>query len=281
AAFDRLREAWAQRGRETWHAAMGVLAERLARAALDQESLAAADWTDRLSSVGAVLGLRREAANTPRDKAMRTLAERLDADIRRSTDRLIRLHGLEGHATDVVLTRLAEHFAVNEPVDEGKAAIWGGLVTGALAGLKADIVSGGLTMGGGLLAGGVLGALSAAGVARGVNVMRGVEVTTLRWDDKVLDGLARSALLGYLAVAHYGRGRGDWAESEHPAFWGEAVDAVMADRSAALQGIWSRQRGAASPRSDELTQALQGWLIEASADLLMRLYPTARLPRKR
>ncbi|CAG1018089.1 hypothetical protein BURC_02821 [Burkholderiaceae bacterium] len=279
-AFDRLREAWAQRGRATWHAAMGVLAERLARASLDQETLAAADWTDRLSSVGAVLGLRRDGAHTPRDIAMRTLAERLDADIRRSTDRLIRLHGLEGHATEVVLTRLAEHFAVNEAVDEGKAAIWGGLVAGALAGLKADIVSGGLTMGGGLLAGGVLGALSAAGVARGVNVMRGVDVTTLHWEDKVLDGLARSALLGYLAVAHYGRGRGDWAESEHPAFWGEAVDAVMADHGAALQGIWARHRGAGSSRSAELTQALQAWLIDASGALLLRLYPTARLPRQ-
>jgi hypothetical protein len=275
AAFDRLRDAWARRGRETWHAAMGVLAERLARAALDRETVPSADWSDRLSGVGAVLGLRREGASSPRDKAMHALAQRLDEDIRRSTDRLIRLHGLEGHATDVVLTRLAEHFAVNEPVDEGRAAVWGGLITGALAGLKADIVSGGLTMGGGLLAGGVLGALSAAGVARGVNVMRGVEVATLSWDDKVLAGLARSALLGYLAVAHYGRGRGDWAESERPAFWGEAVDAVMAEHGAALQNLWARHRVA----PDELAPALQAWLIDASGALLLRLYPAAPLAR--
>ncbi|EWS53287.1 hypothetical protein X551_03916 [Methylibium sp. T29] len=94
---------------------------------------------------------------------MQALAERLDADVRASTDRLIHLHGLDGRATERVLTRLAEHYAVREPASEGKAAVLGGLLTGALAGLKADIATGGLTLGGGLLAGGVLGALGAAG----------------------------------------------------------------------------------------------------------------------
>ena len=49
------------------------------------------------------------------------------------------------------------------------------MVTGALMGLKADILSGGLTLGGGMLAGGVLGALGGAGLARGYNQVKGVE----------------------------------------------------------------------------------------------------------
>ena len=50
-------------------------------------------------------------------------------------------------------------------MDESKAALIGGALTGALVGLKADVAAGGLTLGGGLLAGGLLGALGAAGLA--------------------------------------------------------------------------------------------------------------------
>ena len=35
------------------------------------------------------------------------------------------------------------------------------------------------------------------------------------------------ALLSYLAVAHFGRGRGEWEEAEHPPFWVDEVKAVM------------------------------------------------------
>jgi len=269
-AFQRLRTAWRERGVATWRAAMAVLGERLARAALDKETLPGGDWTDKLSEVSTALGLRRGRNGTPRDKAMRALAERLDADIRASTDRLIELHGLSGHATEVVLTRLAEHYAVHERVSEGRAALWGGLVSGALAGLKADIATGGLTMGGGLLAGGVIGALTAAGAARGYNLMRGVDVSTLSWEDAVLDELAQSALLGYLAVAHYGRGRGDWTASEHPAFWRDAVKEVLAPRLEALHRIWDRREA-----GDAIRAPLRDWFVDASGALLRRLYPAA------
>jgi hypothetical protein len=271
--FERLRAAWDERGRATWRAAMQVLAERLARAALDREPVPESGWSGRLKDLGAALGLRRDGASTAREHAMRALAERLDADIRGSTDRLIRLHGLGGHATDVVLTRLAEHYAVHEPFDEGKAAVWGGVVTGALAGLKADVLSGGMTLGGGLLAGGVLGALGALGLAKGFNLVRGIDAPSLTWTEAVLDELARSALLGYLAVAHYGRGRGDWAASEHPDFWQDSVADVMAASGEALHALWER-RGSGDD-APALATELRPWFEEASGTLLRRLYPEA------
>ena len=171
----------------------------------------------------------------------------------------------------MVLTRLAEHYAVHEPLDEGKAAVWGGVVTGALAGLKADLLSGGMTLGGGLLAGGVLGALGALGLAKGFNLVRGIDAPSLTWTDAVLDELARSALLGYLAVAHYGRGRGDWAASEHPDFWQDSVADVMAASGEALHALWER-RGAGDAA---LASELRPWFEEASGTLLRRLYPEA------
>ena len=272
AAFARLRSAWRQRQQDTWRASCAVLAERLARAALDRAEVASSGWTGRVREFGSALGLPSGAGATPREQAMQALAERLDTDLRTSTDRMIALHGLDGHASAVVQQRLAEHFAAREPVSEGKAAVVGGMVSGALVGLKADILSGGLTLGGGLLAGGVLGALGAMGLARGYNQLRGADKPTLTWSDAVLDELARSALLGYLAVAHFGRGRGDWAASEHPRIWSATVDEVLVERQPALQRAWAT-RATASPES--LRAALDAVLAEATRALLLRLYPQA------
>jgi hypothetical protein len=275
----RLTDAWAQRQHGVWQQSMAVLADRLARAARDRETLQRdAVWRAPLQRLGTALGL--PAGDDPQARAMAALAERLDHEIRRSTDALIRLHGLGGAASGDVLDQLARHFARREPVSEGKAALWGGAVAGALAGLKADLATGGLTLGGGLLAGGVLGALGAAGAARGVNRIRGLQQPLLAWDEAVLDALLRSALLGYLAVAHHGRGRGDWQPVDSPPAWDDAVDAALASRRDAAQALW-RERAAwlAQPVSDAAPAAWQAalttLLTEASADALRRLYPEA------
>jgi hypothetical protein len=218
-----------------------------------------------------LIGLFRSGQARPRDHAMQSLATRLDVDIRASTDRLIKLHGLDGRATCVVLVRLAEHYAAQEPLSEGKAAMWGGMLTGALAGLKADLATGGLTLGGGLLVGGLLGALGGAGLAKGVNVVRGVPQPTLAWADTALTELVKSALLGYLAVAHFGRGRGDWTDGEAPAFWQAAIDDVMKERAAGLRDQLQPRAPPGDPA--ELEDALTDWFKAAAGDLLDRLYP--------
>ncbi len=272
AAFARLQQAWQARAQDTWHRAVGVLAQRLAAAAGDREAVPDTGWPGRLKEAGAALGLRRESTRTPTDEAMARLAVRLQANVRESTDRLIRLHGLGGSAADEVLARLAEHYAVREPLDEGKAAAFGGIVTGALTGLKADIATGGLTLGGGMLAGGILGALGALGVARGVNTLRGIDARTVAWTDAVLDDLVRSSLLGYLAVAHYGRGRGDWVVSENPQRWAELVDTLMHETAGQRADLWARRGGGMNAFTRSLEERLAQW----TGELLRRLYPDAR-----
>jgi hypothetical protein len=270
-ACARLSAQWLHRRRETFDASLVVLAERLARAALDREPVADPGWSDRLRELGVALGVRREVQDSPRQLAMHALAERLDRDIRTSSDRLIALHGLGGHASAEILIRLADHYAVRERLSEGKAATLGGVVTGALAGLKADLASGGLTFGAGLLVGGVLGALGAAGLARGYNLVRGAGVTTVTWTEEVLDELAVSALLGYLAVAHYGRGRGDWAPSEYPAHWQDTVAAAFARHREAFRNAWSLR--ADNDPSDTMGPALRDALAATAGAVLDRLYP--------
>ena len=301
-AMARLASALGARATATWQAAMDVLAQRVALAAVDRQALAGSTWAAPLRAglqrLVAALGAGAGADSGPQAGAMAALADRLDAEVRRSTEALIALHGLDGKASGEVLAKLARHFAKREPVSEGRAALWGGLVTGALAGLKADIASGGLTLGGGLLAGGVLGALGAAGAARGINRVRGLDRSLLAWDDSVIAALLQSALLGYLAVAHHGRGRGAWQQLDPPAAWVDAVGAALAAQQPALQALWQQRPGwmaeaLAAPRPDPApggTQAaapsqpeppaallhlLQTLLCQASADVLLRLYPDA------
>jgi hypothetical protein len=269
ASFARLAAAWRARRVEEFGAAMDALAAQLARAACDREALDEQGVRAQLRELGTALGIAPGGA-TPKEQAMARLAERLDADIRATTDRLIEIHRLEGRASAEVLARLAGDFALEERVSEGKAAVLGGLVSGALSGLAADLAAGGLTFGAGLLTGSVLGALGAAGLARGYNLVRGTTESAVRWSDEFLDAFFASGLLRYLAVAHYGRGRGEWARSEHPPFWKDEVKAVVDVRRPALAALWAERGGAA-----QLAARLRPELEGAARELLERLYPGA------
>jgi hypothetical protein len=270
--FGRLLAAWRHQRETTFLASIEVLANRIARTAVDREMLPKSGLLKTLRNVGAAIGVGGE--DSDKRDAMRALAARLDDDIHAGTARLIALHGLEGEATQRVLARLAEHYAVTRPIDEGRAALFGGLLTGTLAGLKADLASGGLTHGGGMIAGGILGALGAAGLAKGYNLLRGGETPSVVWADPVLEDLTVSALLGYLAVAHYGRGRGDWSESEHPPHWEQAVRAALEPRREALQAIWKDRESPVAA----LVDSLQPLLADLARDVLRRLYPAAAQP---
>jgi GTPase Era involved in 16S rRNA processing len=273
--FARLNAAWQQRNQQRFEASMSLLAQRLCRAAGDKEVVSEAGWSSKLKEAGVALGKAMglsDGDNTPKALGMKALSKRLDADIRSNMDVLIALHHLDGRAGNMVLTRLAEHYAVQSPQSEGKAALWGGVVTGALMGLKADILSGGLTLGGGMLAGGVLGALGGAGLARGYNQVKGIETPTLAWTPQVLDDLTRSALLGYLAVAHFGRGRGEWTDIQPPAFWVERIEAALAPQWGKLHAVW--EKSAAAATADPQAE-LQTILLQTSQAVLESLYPDA------
>ena len=271
-AFGRLNRLWQNQRRQTFDRSMHILATRLAATALDRERIPNSSLKDQLREVGKVLGVSRSPQDDAKQQAMAKLAERLNTAIRQSTDELIEANGLVGHATDEVLSRMAEHYDVTENLNEGHAAVVGGLVTGALAGLKADLLAGGLTLGGGMIAGGVLGALGGAGLARGYNMVRGIDAITVTWTDAVMNRLIQSALLTYLAVAHYGRGRGEWAQSEHPAYWEKTVTDVLGQQHDQFTQFW-RKRQNYGP--DALASALQTELTLAMERILIRLYPNA------
>jgi hypothetical protein len=276
----RLRGAWQAQREQTFEAAMRSLAESLARIASTKELLTdARGLKARLRSVGAAVaqGMGRGPSDTaPAALAQSALAQGLAAEVRANTLALIQLHGLSGDAQDEILTRLATHYELRLRMDEGKAAMWGGMVTGALVGLKADVLSGGLTLGGGLLAGGLIGALGAAGVARCVNLVRGTDRSWIAWNAEALDQMVEAALLRYLAVAHFGRGRGDWAQGESPPHWKNVIARALDPQRAALAVVWANRGDDAAAES--IATALQPLLDRAARAALQQLYPGTLRP---
>lgn len=267
-AFSRLSQAWRRKNLERFHNSMKVLANQLALTAADRESVETPSLSNRARAFSRSL-LTGDSANADKVKAMAALAERLDEQIRKATDELIRLHQLEGRVAHEIRQRMIADYSISEPVNEGMAAVIGGFVSGALGGLKADLASAGLTHGAGMIGGGILGALAAGGLARGYNIVRGQDRAWLRWSAEFFEGLVRSALLRYLAVAHFGRGRGDYSESEHPKFWQSAVANAVEARRRQLRSIWELGETAKDPLIAEIGQLM----TECAASLLEQFYP--------
>jgi hypothetical protein len=269
-ALARLTLAWEEANLARFRASMRILAGWLAATAVDREPVAERSWQDRASNI---LMKFAKAETAEARRAMGKLAERLEDGTRTSTEELIHAHGLSGRATREVLRRLSDDYASSGPAREGYAAVLGGLASGALGGLAADVAAGGLTLGGGMIIGGILGALGAGALAHTYNVAQGDEGQAVRWSAPFFEGLVRSALLRYLAVAHFGRGRGDFEEGEHPPFWQEAIAQVLERRQPQVRQLWERgKRGSAA----EIAPDAEALLGACAAELLVRFYPEAR-----
>ena len=238
-AFERLRDSWRQRNLLVFRESMQALADQIAAAASDAETLAEMDIQGKARAWLGAVATGVERGDVHQARAENELAGRLDARIRATTQELVRLHGLTGTATEEVLKRMGSEFAVDRPADADKASVWGGLLSGALGGLAADLGAGGLTFGAGALIGGVLGVFGGRGLAKAYNLARGGQTGTVRWSPEFLFERIAAALMRYLAVAHFGRGRGEFVSGSAPSHWQAAVGDVLTRRRATFNAIWA------------------------------------------
>jgi len=80
-----------------------------------------------------------------------------------------------------------------------------------------------------------------------------------------------AGVLRYLAVAHFGRGRGNFIEGEAPAFWQEIVEQEVARHDDALAELWKElRREKLAAQALELAQPV---IASITSDTLARLYP--------
>ena len=113
--------------------------------------------------------------------------------------------------------------------------------------------------------------LVAFAAAMAINLVRGRNDSTLRWEEAFLDGLVTSALLRYLAIAHWGRGRGRWTQGEYAPFWRDLVVQSVVENQDRLAAIWSRR----GEGEDAVQRELEELLERMALGLLDRLYPGA------
>lgn len=232
-------------------------------------------WLDGLKDAWAGLRARapwgQAAQLTPLESGLQGLAQRYAEKTRQLTDTLIAINRLDGVSAAEILDMAHGQLAVHQPVDASSSAVAGGVVSGILTGLGADLMTGGLSLGTGALIGGVMGAVGAAALAQGYNVYTQKDKKVVRWSaDSLTQALAKAAML-YLSIAHFGRGQGPWRRKESPQEWADAVDAVLRSDGERLARLWAD--AAAAPSSAEVhaecTAVAQGLL----RNVLLRLYP--------
>ena len=272
-AFARLSAAWDARRFAELEASMDALARVVATAACAR---AVVPRPAMLRRIGTALGIGEGDARAEEARAAKALASDVNARMAEAMQTLIATYNLSGRAAAEVEAHLAQDIAREGPVDEGKAAAMGGVLSGAMTGLAADLAAGGLTFGAGMLTGAVLGALGGAGIARAFNVARGQTDETIRFDDAFIVRLCADVLLRYLAVAHYGRGRGAFVEREAPADWRARIETAMATQGDELAAILAA-RNDGDPGAIE--EACASYLRDVTLAVLDDLYPGALASR--
>ena len=273
AGYMRLVASWEASNTARFHAAMRLISQQVVAAARDSEPIVA-DRKTLLKSALKVVGLGRAGAAQQGDKAMAMLVGRLNLSMEQATAGLLALHKLDTSEAAKINARVRDNFIVRAPIDKAQAGLRGAVLSGAATGLSADLIAGGLTLGAGALLGGAVGALTFAGAAWGFNAKTDRSEPSMQFSVEFLRTLLVASILRYLAVAHFGRGRGNFLESEAPAFWQEEVEQAAARLDADLNLLWQslRKDGA---HGKALLDA-ERIVMQIASHTLDQLYPGAR-----
>ena len=273
AGYARLRAAWAANNRQRYASALRMTAEQVAAAARDSEPVPD-EGRGMVRTALKAVGLGKDEQKR-QEAAMAALVERLNGEINKTTMRMLVLHKVDPGEAVTINARVRENFAVRAPIDKAQAGLLGAVVSGAATGLSADLMAGGLTLGGGALLGAIVGGLTAAGAAWGFNQRADRNEAAVQFADAFLQTLLVGAVLRYLAVAHFGRGRGNYVESEAPAFWQAEVEEALKTHGGDLPALWRTVR--AAPSLEAAIEPLNAVVTRVLDATLARLYPGFKL----
>ncbi|HSJ02497.1 MAG: DUF3482 domain-containing protein [Verrucomicrobium sp.] len=265
-AFASVEKAWTQRNLEVFHRSMRALAHQLTANALDGVTVKPESFLQKL-------GFQRGQIESEWSDARQKLSQSLAARAEQTMNELIALHDLEGTDEEGEMLKAArQDFSTPQHVE---AAVWsalGGIASGALAGLVVDLKAGGLTFGGGALIGGISGGLGAYALIKTYNLVRGDD-NKLHWSREHFREQMKLALLSYLAVAHFGRGRGAWKRDPRPAHWQNEVAAIIEVLKDKVDSVWQR-----SSRKDvgvaSVNEEMETLVTELGETVLAHLYPS-------
>ncbi len=229
ATMESLREVWSRQRRAAYNASIQALTNYLEKLANDKEVAENTSVVDQIKFLGKRLGLfKHETMHDPIGAAQTALSSRAADEFCALTDKLIAINGLKGKGVrKELLARMQTDWNVKSAVPAAPAAAIGAVGTGAAGGLASDLATGGLSLGLGTLIGTVVGALAGAGLAVAYNHKKDLNGTQITWSDNALNHFFQNTVLLYLAVSHFGRGRGNWSEQHYPESWLKVIDEIM------------------------------------------------------
>ncbi|WP_343292086.1 DUF3482 domain-containing protein [Vandammella animalimorsus] len=289
--YQRLVTAWEATNQQRFADSMQHIAQLLIEAAQARQPVAQASGAGLpWSGIKKVLQPGTPSApEAAEQQAMQQLLLQVQRQEQRCHEALLQLHRLDGRAGQSIREQLSNHFTVQQPLDMRRMGLWGALSSGAAGGLGADLATGGLSMGMGAVLGALAGAAAFAGAALGLNKLRAHNEHQVTLSEEFLDALLHGSLLQYLAIAHFGRGRGLFTETQTPAHWNDTLAQQLQPRLPQLHAIWQRLRAdgdAAAPATGsrhgsamataampDTQAALQACISEIAMGTLQALYP--------
>jgi len=257
----QLSQAWYAEQQRTLQNSMKSIAHLLIETAKDSETL-----PEELSGQSPKNFLKR---------AIQAMDQRLAHRISATNTQLIELHGLSGVTAHMIQSRLEDVTVPGERRPWEEESFWGGLVSGAAAGLASDVATGGLSHGFFTLGGAILGALGGTAYAKSQD--KG-DPNRIWWVSEYLNRQTRDALLRYLAVTHSGRGRGDYTNPrEFPLFWQQETEQMLKQKPEWLQSRWEHCKGSEGHEdTQQSTDQLAQYLADMTTEILLKFYPDAR-----
>jgi len=265
--FRLLRTAWREKNLDVHREAVGVMARALTGSLLDVVKVSNESLLQKI-------GFKRGEINSEMSEARRQLSERLASRTLEITDELIKLFGLEGHSSKPLGQNARDLLGDVKKVNESLWTAIGGLATGLTSGVIVDILSHGTTVFAGTVLGAISGGVGGYMLARTFNLVRGKAGNEVRWSFAHYTEQVQIVLLCYLAVSHFGRGRGEWEDGEHPAHWREVVQNAVAMEKDRLEQLWKEAGDPKSGRTpDQVEEDMRAVVTAACAKCLRDLYP--------
>ncbi len=98
------------------------------------------------------------------------------------------------------------------------------------------------------------------------------------WWDEYLDMLVHDVIIRYLAIAHFGRGQGQYVvDAEDPRFWIAKVKILVSKHLSTLHEEWKRLREHDPvARGEEKSTRLMALLSSITLELLGSTYPASK-----
>ena len=241
ASFETLRDVWVRSRRAIYRSSVDAMSRHLWKLLQAHELVETPSLKDHVLSFASQIGILKKK-NAALEDAQTALSTQAADSLCALTDKLLALNGLTGSGiSKEILRRMKSDWDVAAySIDPSSAAAVGagvGVAGGAAAGAAADFASAGLSLGLGTLLGGIIGAIGGVGAATIYNARHKKDGIEISWSEHAARDFMLETLLLYLAVAHFGRGRGDWQAGESPEFWKEAVSDAMKEQNVSFQEL--------------------------------------------